>query len=67
MLAPRTTREGQTLTVALDHFVDGASLLVRLNEDRPAEVQGGELIPLTGTLYLLRAEQPTVTITLEND
>lgn len=67
MLAPHTTREGQTLTVALDHFVDGASLLVRLNEDRPAEVQGGELIPLTGTLYLLRAEQPTVTITLEND
>lgn len=67
MLAPRATRTGQTLTVELSHFVDEASLLVRLNEGRPAGVEGGELIPLTGTLYLLRAEQPAVTITLEND
>ena len=67
MLAPRATRTGQTLTVELGHFVDEASLLVRLNEGRPAGVEGGELIPLTGTLYLLRAEQPAVTITLEND
>lgn len=67
MLAPRATRTGQTLTVELGHFVDEASLLVRLNEGRPAGVQGGKLIPLTGTLYLLRAEQPAVTITLEND
>ena len=67
MLAPRATRTGQTLTVELGHFVDEASLLVRLNEGRPAGVQGGALIPLTGTLYLLRAEQPAVTITLEND
>ena len=67
MLAPRATRTGQTLTVELGHFVDEASLLLRLNEGRPAGVEGGELIPLTGTLYLLRAEQPAVTITLEND
>ena len=67
MLAPRATRTGQTLTVELSHFVDEASLLVRLNEGHPAGVEGGELIPLTGTLYLLRAEQPAVTITLEND
>lgn len=67
MLAPRATRTGRTLTVELGHFVDEASLLVRLNEGRPAGVEGGELIPLTGTLYLLRAEQPAVTITLEND
>ena len=59
--------ENDAVTLRLGHFVDEASLLVRLNEGRPAEVEGGELIPLTGTLYLLRAEQPAVTITLEND
>ena len=38
--------------------------MVRFNDAAPQEVEGGALEQLTDTLYLLRADQPDVTVTL---
>lgn len=62
-----TRLDGDTVTLHLGHFADEASLLVRLNEGVPANTEGGRLIPLTGTLYLLRADTDTVVITLQTE
>ena len=46
----------------LGHLYDEAYLMVRINEGKPGEVTGGELVNITGNLYLLRAEERDVVI-----
>lgn len=46
----------------LGHLYDEAYLMVRINEGKPGEVTGGELVNITGNLYLLRAEESEVVI-----
>lgn len=48
----------------IGNFYDEAQLMIRLNDHVPEEVQGGKLEKLTDTLYLLQADQPSVSITL---
>lgn len=55
---------GDTLSINLGNFYDEAYLLVRFNEQQPDTVEGGSLEKLTDSLYLLKATQPAVTITL---
>lgn len=49
-------------TLRLGNFADEAWLLFRANGGTPGSVSGGELTHLTGNLYLLRADAPTVTM-----
>lgn len=46
----------------LGHLYDEAYLMVRINEGKPGDVTGGELVNITGNLYLLRAEEREVVI-----
>ena len=46
----------------LGNLYDEAYLMVRINEGEPGEVTGGELVNITGNLYLLRAEERDVVI-----
>lgn len=46
----------------LGNFVDEAWLLFRANEGAPGRISGGTLTHLAGNLYLLKAENSTVTI-----
>ena len=46
----------------LGNLYDEAYLMVRINEGKPGEVTGGELVNITGNLYLLRAEESDVVI-----
>ena len=46
----------------LGHLYDEAYLMVRINEGKPGDVTGGELVNITGNLYLLRAEESEVVI-----
>ncbi len=56
------TKDG--LEIQLSNFQDEAWLMIRFNEWTPDEesVKGGSLTKLSGNLYLLEAEQDTVTI-----
>ena len=46
----------------LGNFYDEAYLMVRINDGKPGEVDGGELTHLTGNLYLLHAQKSDVVI-----
>ena len=46
----------------LGHLYDEAYLMVRINEGKPGDVTDGELVNITGNLYLLRAEESEVVI-----
>lgn len=59
-----TEATGDTFKIRLGNFTDEAWLMVRFNDAAPQEVEGGALEQLTDTLYLLRADQPDVTVTL---
>ena len=61
-LTVETERTQDGVTLHLGNFEDEASLLVRVNEGVPGEAEGGEMIPLTASLYLLRADADTVVI-----
>ena len=50
------------LTLSLGNFHDEAWLMFRVNNGEPGAVTGGELTHLTGNLYLLKANDKTVTI-----
>ena len=50
-------------TLHLGNFVDEAWLFFRANEGTPGQVTGGDLVHLTGDLYLLKATAETVHIT----
>ena len=49
----------------LGNFYDEAYLMVRINDGKPGEVDGGELTHLTGNLYLLHAQKSDVVIRKE--
>lgn len=49
-------------TLNLGNFHDEAWLMFRANNGEPSAVTGGELTHLTGNLYLLKANDKTVTI-----
>ena len=49
-------------TLNLGNFHDDAWLMFRANNGEPGAVTGGELTHLTGNLYLLKANEKTVTI-----
>ena len=49
-------------TLNLGNFHDEAWLMLRANNGEPGAVTGGELTHLTGNLYLLKANDKTVTI-----
>ena len=49
-------------TLSLGNFYDEAWLMFRANNGEPGAVTGGELTHLTGNLYLLKANDKTVTI-----
>lgn len=49
----------------LGNFYDEAYLMVRINDGKPGEVDGGELTHLTGNLYLLHAQKRDVVIRKE--
>lgn len=57
----REITDGQ-LKLTLDHFVDEAWLLVRMEERQKPSVSGGTLTQITESLWLLRADQSEVTI-----
>lgn len=49
-------------TLNLGNFHDEAWLMFRANSGEPGAVSGGEIKHLTGNLYLLKANDKTVTI-----
>ena len=55
------------IKIHLGNFYDEAYLMVRINDGRPGDVEGGELTHLTGNLYLLRAENSDVMIKKESE
>ena len=55
-------RDAEGWNLTLGNFKDEAWLLFRANGGVPGRVTGGELTPLTGNLYLLRADAATVEI-----
>lgn len=50
------------IRLTLENFYDKAYFMVRINEGTPGNVSGGALTHLTGNLYLLEADEATVTI-----
>ena len=50
------------MELRIGNFVDDAQFLVRFNEKEPDTVTGGNLTHLTGNLYLLSADEDTVTV-----
>ena len=63
-LAVSTEMSDKTLKIHLDNFIDEAYVMVRFNDVFPHVVEGGTLEQLTDTLYLLKVDQPDVTVTL---
>lgn len=61
-LTVTTTGTNDAWELTLGNFHDEAWLLFRANDGVPGTVTGGQLTLLTGNLYLLKAEQPTVQI-----
>jgi hypothetical protein len=59
------TYTDKTIDITLGGFYDEAFLLVRTNDKVPGEVSGGELTNIGGSLYLLCATSPTVSIDLQ--
>ena len=52
----------EEIRLTLENFYDKAYFMVRINEGTPGNVSGGALTHLTGNLYLLEADEATVTI-----
>lgn len=59
------SQTGSEYHIHTKNFYDQLYLIVRIRENRVQKVTGGELTPLTSELYLLEAQEPTVTIHLE--
>lgn len=58
----RIDSQPDSWTLTLGNFTDEAWLFFRANTGVPGKVTGGELTRLTDSLYLLKAEAPTVQI-----
>ena len=52
----------EEIRLTFENFYDKAYFMVRINEGTPGNVSGGALTHLTGNLYLLEADEATVTI-----
>ena len=52
----------QEIRLELENFYDEAYIMIRMNKGVPESTQGGELIPVTGNLYLLHANSDQVII-----
>ena len=53
------------MEISIENFYDEAQFMIRFNEKNPDKVYGGELTHLTGNLYILRAIEDKVTISLK--
>lgn len=58
----RVDTDANAWTLSLGNFHDEAWLMFRANNGEPGAVTGGDLTHLTGNLYLLKANDKTVTI-----
>lgn len=61
-VAPKTQVLEDKMVLSIANFYDDAQFLVRFNEQDPGKVVGGTLTHLTGSLYLLEAQEDTVTV-----
>ena len=61
-VVPHTEITEEKMVLTIDNFVDDAQFLVRFNQQSPQTVDGGVLTHLTGNLYLLEANESTVTV-----
>ena len=61
-LAPETEVLSDRMIINIGNFYDDAQFMVRFNEKNPGTVMGGTLTHLTGDLYLLSANEATVTV-----
>lgn len=61
-VAPHTTVDADQMVLTVGNFYDDAQFMVRFNEREPQSVEGGRLTRLTGNLYLLEADEDTVTV-----
>ena len=59
---PVTVFTENHVNITIDNFYDEAQFLVRLNGLVPDKIDGGTLTHLTGGLYLLSADEPTIDI-----
>ena len=64
-LDSKVEMDADAVKISLSNFQDEAWLFVRMNKERPADVQGGTLTELAGGLYLLEAHSNEVIINLE--
>ena len=60
---PDTEVDDQKLTIKTEGLIDDAFYLIRVSEGELVSAEGGSLKKLNGTLYLLDANQETVTVT----
>ena len=63
----RTTLSDNEISLFIAGLYDEAWLLVRINDGRPQNVSGGELSHISENLYLLRADDPRVVISLTGE
>ena len=56
---------GDKLVLKIGNFYDEGYFFIRFNNEKYESVDGGEISPLAGDLYLLKAEKDTVTINLK--
>lgn len=56
------TEDQDIMHITLGNYVDEGRLFVRFQNGAPNKVTGGKLTPLTGTLYLLEANQAEITL-----
>ena len=65
--AVNVTKEVTESAVKLkvQNFYDEAFFMMRFNDKTPTKVDGGKITHLTGNLYLLEANQDTLTVSVE--
>jgi len=61
----RTRLSSGEMALDIEGLYDEAYLLVRINDGSPRATKGGTLAPVSGNLYLLKAESPNVVIQWE--
>jgi hypothetical protein len=66
-VAPSVRMQEDQMVLSIQNFYDDAQFLVRFNTKEPGKVTGGKLTHLTGSLYLLQADQETVTVSLRQE
>lgn len=66
-VAPKTEITDDAMVLTIDNFYDDAQFLVRFNDKQAGAVTGGTLTHLTGDLYLLEANEATVTVSLRQE